>query len=588
MTVAGGIDREADGPSPDITVRATSSDGSFADKTFAIAINDIDEFDVSTPIDTNGATNVVDENAANGTSVGVTAFAADDDATNNTVTYELIDDAGGRFAIDPTTGEVTVAGGIDREADGPSLNITVRAASTDGSFADKTFAVAINDVDESPSGVDGNNEAPVNTIPASIAARTITDKAIAGLALSDADADAGVLTTALHVDNGILKAASAGGAAVAGSGTDTLTLTGTLAQINTTLSALNNVIYHSDAGFLGTDTLTMTTTDNGNTGLGGPLTDTNSMALLVRPNVATNDFNADGTSDILWRHDSGAVASWELDHEQIGYHYFGLVENVYHVAAIGDFDGNGTADILWRHDLGHAYSWNINGGTQTGYHYFGPQNPANVVEGTGDFNGDGKTDILWRNADTHVVSWQLNAGEFNDTDLNGDEIAGTQQFGPVSQDWKFVGSGDVNGDGTTDIFWRHTSGQLVSWEIDNGAIIGYNNYGHVDNDYQVAGTGDFNGDGKSGDILWRHFNGQVAAWELEGGQQIGYLDFGHVSNDYQIEETGDYNGDGNSDVLWRHVSGQVVTWELDGGNIVHYHDLGHVDTIWQIQKDPPF
>ena len=111
-------------------MRATSSDGSIADKTFAIAINDVDEFDVSTPIDTNAATNVVDENAANGTSVAVTAFAPDDDATNNTVTYELTDNAGGRFAIDPTTGEVTVADGIDREADGSSLDITVRATSS--------------------------------------------------------------------------------------------------------------------------------------------------------------------------------------------------------------------------------------------------------------------------------------------------------------------------------------------------------------------------------------------------------------------------------------------------------------------------
>ena len=82
---------------------------------------------------------MVDENAANGTSVGITAFAADADATNNTVTYELIDDAGGRFAIDPVTGQVTVADGIDREADGPSLDITVRATSDDGSIADRDF-----------------------------------------------------------------------------------------------------------------------------------------------------------------------------------------------------------------------------------------------------------------------------------------------------------------------------------------------------------------------------------------------------------------------------------------------------------------
>jgi hypothetical protein len=33
-----------------------------------------------------------------------------------------------------------------------------------------------------------------------------------------------------------------------------VTLTGTLAQINTTLSAAGNVVYNSDTGFVGTDT----------------------------------------------------------------------------------------------------------------------------------------------------------------------------------------------------------------------------------------------------------------------------------------------------------------------------------------------
>ena len=38
-------------------------------------------------------------------------MASDADATNNTITYSLQDDDGGRFAIDANTGVVTVAGG---------------------------------------------------------------------------------------------------------------------------------------------------------------------------------------------------------------------------------------------------------------------------------------------------------------------------------------------------------------------------------------------------------------------------------------------------------------------------------------------
>ena len=63
------------------------------------------------------------------------------------VTYSLDDDAGGRFAIDATTGVVTVAGAIDREA-AASHNITVRATSTDSRPITSTLTIAIDDVDE--------------------------------------------------------------------------------------------------------------------------------------------------------------------------------------------------------------------------------------------------------------------------------------------------------------------------------------------------------------------------------------------------------------------------------------------------------
>jgi Domain of unknown function (DUF4394)/FG-GAP-like repeat len=317
--------------------------------------------------------------------------------------------------------------------------------------------------------------------------------------------------------------------------------------------------------------------------LGGTNTASGFAIDFIHTDVSKNDFNGDGMSDILWRHESGGLLSWELNGGTIiETHFLGSVDNSYRVDEIADFDGNGTADILWRHDSGFVITWDINH-TQTGYHAIGSTNPADEIVGTGDFNGDGKFELLWRNADTGVVSWQLNTGPFIDTDLNGDEIAFTRSYLPVTSDWTMVGTGDVNGDGNSDIFWRHDSGQLVSWEVDDGAIIGYNDYGHVPLDYEFIDTGDFNGDGKSGDVLWRHVSGQVVTWELDGGTLIGYHDFGIVTSDYKIEETGDYNGDGMSDILWRHDSGLPIIWELDSGAIIGYHALPTVDPAWQVQ-----
>jgi len=102
---------------------------------------------VSAPTDTDGAANTVAENAAIGALVGVTAHSSDLDATTNAVVYSLLDDAGGRFAIDAATGVVSVAGALDLEA-AASHEINARATSADGSTADNAFIIAVSDVDE--------------------------------------------------------------------------------------------------------------------------------------------------------------------------------------------------------------------------------------------------------------------------------------------------------------------------------------------------------------------------------------------------------------------------------------------------------
>ncbi len=114
VTVAGTLDRET-ANSYDVTVRATSTDTTTTTRTFTIALGDVDEFDVGAVTDSDATSNAVNENAAIGTAVGVTAAASDADATNNTITYWLDDDAGGQFAIDATTGVVTLNGALDYE-----------------------------------------------------------------------------------------------------------------------------------------------------------------------------------------------------------------------------------------------------------------------------------------------------------------------------------------------------------------------------------------------------------------------------------------------------------------------------------------
>ena len=199
VTVAGAINRESDGASRNITVRATSADGSSTDQVFSIAIVDADEFDVTAPTDSNATANAVNENVAIGTTVGITASASDADATTNTVTYSLFDSDGGNFAIDVNTGIVTTAAALDRETLGATRNITVRATSADGSTADTVFTININDFDEFDTGSVTDANAVANSVAENAANGTVV--ALTGFA-TDADATTNVITYSLDDDAG--------------------------------------------------------------------------------------------------------------------------------------------------------------------------------------------------------------------------------------------------------------------------------------------------------------------------------------------------------------------------------------------------
>lgn len=127
------------GTSHDITVQASNSSGA-STATFTISVVNINP---ATPIDIDPTANTVEEGAANGTPVGITASSIDPNGPE--VTYILTDDAEGRFAIDAVTGMVTVANGA--LLDGPrSHTVTIQAADGAGGTSLADFTIFINNV----------------------------------------------------------------------------------------------------------------------------------------------------------------------------------------------------------------------------------------------------------------------------------------------------------------------------------------------------------------------------------------------------------------------------------------------------------
>jgi serralysin len=129
------------------------------------------------------------------------------------------------------------------------------------------------------------NQAPQNTLPGTIIADIDSDAEVNFLAVYDADADSGTIKTTLSVRHGTLTFATDSSATIDGNGTATVTLTGTLAQITAALGGIdkNTITYRGAPDFFGTDTLTMVTSDNGNSGIGGPRSDTDHVSIIVKP-----------------------------------------------------------------------------------------------------------------------------------------------------------------------------------------------------------------------------------------------------------------------------------------------------------------
>ncbi|MBI3408067.1 MAG: hypothetical protein HY040_06885 [Planctomycetes bacterium] len=116
-----------------------------------------------------------------------------------------------------------------------------------------------------------SNQPPVNEVPggqtvspgSSLLFNSVNGNAIQ---IHDPDAGAGKLTVNLKASSGTLAIAIAYGTTITGYGTNNMTLTGSLANLN---QALGTLFYQASV-FAGIDTLTITTNDNENFGSGGP------------------------------------------------------------------------------------------------------------------------------------------------------------------------------------------------------------------------------------------------------------------------------------------------------------------------------
>lgn len=95
----------------------------------------------------------VAENAPAGTLVGT--VSADDPDPEDVLSYSLVDNAGGLFAIDSATGALTTTAALDHEAQA-SYDLVIRATDPDGLSTQRIVTISVDDVNEAPTAAADN------------------------------------------------------------------------------------------------------------------------------------------------------------------------------------------------------------------------------------------------------------------------------------------------------------------------------------------------------------------------------------------------------------------------------------------------
>jgi cysteine-rich repeat protein len=277
-----------------------------------------------------------------------------------------------------------------------------------------------------------------------------------------------------------------------------------------------------------------------------------STCRIEPPLGLSGDYDDDGTSDVLWRHDTmGSNAIWRSADALAPQPTKPVSSAAWKVVGKGDFNGDRQADLFWR-----------NGVTGANVIWFSANATRQRIENTvsdlhwtvavvGDFNGDGQADVFWRNTATgRNAIWKSGMAS------NAQSITGVS-----NQDWQVVGQGDFDHDARRDVLWRNgRTGANVIWfravSSSQRVITPVTNLA-----WKVAGIGDFEADGTS-DILWRNTStGANVLWP-SANSSIQRALTGVTNQAWRVAAIGDFDADGKSDLFWRNVnSGANVIWK---------------------------
>jgi hypothetical protein len=187
-----------------------------------------------------------------------------------------------------------------------------------------------------------------------------------------------------------------------------------------------------------------------------------------------------------------------------------------------------------------------------------------------DVNRDGGIDFVFQDAYTCITIW-LMSGTTRLTSINTTPaIAGGT--------WQVVGTGDIDRNGTTDLFFEDGDGNLGYWALDTGSNLvnaGPLNPSNAGPGWRIVAVGDFNHDSKP-DLLFQHSTSQLGVWFMDGANLISpsLLTPDYPSDLYwKMVGTGDFDHDGNADIVFQYqnpgnpADSQLGVWFMNSNGV---------------------
>lgn len=294
------------------------------------------------------------------------------------------------------------------------------------------------------------------------------------------------------------------------------------------------------------------------------------------------DFNADGRSEVLWRHADDSLAMWELDGRTLsnGGVFARVTDPNWKILGFGDFNADGYEDVFYRHAWSGDTAMSLMRGRTIIESSFSAPVPDMTwqMHAVGDFHGDGRDELIWRNTVTgDVAMWEVSGSVL----LDGRIIYNVPDPG-----WQIQLAADFDGDGRDELLWRHTSNAMAMWDLQGRTLLNGSTFATVSSvEWQIITAGDYNRDGRA-DLLWRHHGtDMVAMWEMNHRTIVNGNVMFTVPKVWQAERSGDYDGDGDDEVLWHHgQTGEVAMWELSGHTLLDGSVFYRVtDLNWEVQ-----